>query len=181
MPESTATSTPAPARGVLRQMAAGEGDAYWFFDSLMVVRAHEPGQPIVIEATVAPGGGAPLHVHQDLDDTFYLVSGRLAMRCGEEAFAVEPGAYVALPHGVPHTFRVVSDEPAVMLQIHSDDSFLTFIKAVGQPATSRTLPAGPPAGDMDEALKVAALTGQPVIGPPMSDEEAAQIAAMPAA
>jgi mannose-6-phosphate isomerase-like protein (cupin superfamily) len=181
MTESTATSTPAPIQRLLRQTAAGEGDAYWFFDSLMTVRAAEPGQPIVIEATVAPGGGAPLHVHDDLDDTFYLVSGRLAMRCGEQAFAVEPGAYVALPHGIPHTFRVISDEPAVMLQIHTDDSFLRFIKAVGQPATSRTLPAGPPAADMDTAFKVAAETGQPVIGPPMSEEEAARIAAAPAA
>jgi mannose-6-phosphate isomerase-like protein (cupin superfamily) len=110
--------TGAPARGA-RRTAAGEGDAYWFFDSLMVARAHEPGQPVVIEATVAPGGGASLHVHHDLDDSFYLPSGRLAMRCGEQAFSVEPGAYVALPHGVPHTFRVISAEPAVMLQIHA--------------------------------------------------------------
>ncbi len=119
----------------------------------MTVRAAEPGQPIVIEATVAPGGGAPLHVHDDLDDSFYLVSGRLAMRCGEQAFPVEPGAYVALPHGVPHTFRVISDEPAVMLQIHTDDSFLRFIKAVGQPATSRTLPAGPSSGRPGHGLQ----------------------------
>jgi mannose-6-phosphate isomerase-like protein (cupin superfamily) len=110
--------TGAPARGA-RRTAAGEGDAYWFFDSLMAARAHEPGQPVVIEATVAPGGGASLHVHHDLDDSFYLPSGRLAMRCGEQAFSVEPGAYVALPHGVPHTFRVISTEPAVMLQIHA--------------------------------------------------------------
>jgi quercetin dioxygenase-like cupin family protein len=37
------------------------------------------------------------------------------MRCGEQAFAISPGAYVALPAGVPHAFRVVGDEPAVML------------------------------------------------------------------
>jgi len=78
--------------------AAGAGEAWWFFDSLMVVRSERPGQPVIIEATVAPGGGAPLHVHADLDDSFYLVSGRLAMRCGEQAFAVGPGGYVALPH-----------------------------------------------------------------------------------
>jgi hypothetical protein len=33
---------------------------------------------------------------------------------------------------------------------------------------------------MDTAVKVAAETGQPVVGPPMSDEEAARIAATPA-
>ena len=161
-----------------RHTAAGTGEAYWFFDSLMVFRADQPGQPVIIEATVAPGGGAPLHVHADLDDSFYLVSGRLAMRCGEQAFAVNPGDYVALPHGVPHTFRVVGDEPAVMLQVHADDSFLRFIREAGQPAPSRTLPPGLVlATDMDAAIETAARTGQPVIGPPMSDEEAAVVAA----
>ena len=156
--------------------AADTGEAYWFFDSLMVIRSEQPGQPVIIEATVAPGGGAPLHVHADLDDSFYLVSGRLAMRCGEQTFAVGPGGYVALPHGVPHTFRVVGDEPAVMLQVHADDSFLRFIRAAGRPAAARTLPpAGPPA-DLDAAFQAAAQTGQPVIGPPMSEEEAALIA-----
>jgi mannose-6-phosphate isomerase-like protein (cupin superfamily) len=63
---------------VLRRTTAGTGEAYWFFDPLMVIRSAEPDQPVITEATVAPGGGAPLHVHADLDDSFYLVSGRLA-------------------------------------------------------------------------------------------------------
>jgi len=161
--------------------AAEAGEAYWFFDSLMVIRSEQPGQPVIIEATVAPGGGAPLHVHTDLDDSFYLVSGRLAMRCGEQTFAVSPGGYVALPHGVPHTFRVLGDEPAVMLQVHEDDSFLRFIRAVGRPAAARTLPPAGPPTNLDTAFQVAASTGQPVIGPPMSEEEAVLIAARPAA
>ena len=95
----TQTATEQP---YARYAAAGAGEAYWFFDSLMVIQADQPGQPVIIEATLAPGGGAPLHVHHDLEDSFYLVSGRLAMRCGEQTFAVGPGAYVALPHGDPH-------------------------------------------------------------------------------
>ena len=99
------------------------------------------------------------------------------MRCGEQTFAVGPGGYVALPRGVPHTFRVVGDEPAVMLQVHAEDSFLRFVRQAGQPTASRTLPpAGAPI-DLDTAFRVAARTGQPVVGPPMSEEEAAGIAA----
>jgi mannose-6-phosphate isomerase-like protein (cupin superfamily) len=160
-----------------RRTASGGGEAYWFFDSLMVVRSGVDDLPVIIEATVAPGGGAPLHVHQDLDDSFYLVSGRLAMRCGDEAFVAEPGAYVALPHGVPHTFRVLGDEPAVMLQVHTDDSFLRFVRTVGRPATAPTLPADMAVTDLDAAFRVAAQTGQPVVGPPMTEEEAADVLA----
>lgn len=55
---------------------------------------------------------------------------------------------------------------------------LRFIRTVGQPATSRTLPPGLAlATDMDTALEIAAQTGQPLIGPPMSDEEAAAVTA----
>lgn len=28
-----------------RHTTAGTGEAYWFFDSLMVIRADQPGQP----------------------------------------------------------------------------------------------------------------------------------------
>jgi hypothetical protein len=118
----TQTATDQPRA---RHTAAGGGEAWWFFDSLMVIRADEPGQPIIIEATVAPGGGAPLHVH-------------------------------------------------------ADDSFLRFVREAGRPADRRTLPpTGPstgPQADLDAAFGAAARTGQPVIGPPMGEEEAGLIA-----
>lgn len=38
-----------------RHTTAGTGEAYWFFDSLMVIRADQPGQPVIIEA-VTPRG-----------------------------------------------------------------------------------------------------------------------------
>jgi len=176
MTDATEASVPGttPATGAAQRTAAGQGEAYWFFDSLMVIRSGQYGRPVIIEATVPPGGGAPLHQHAELDDCFYLVSGQLAMRCGAETFAVRPGDYVGLPHGVPHTFRVTGDQPAVMLQVHTDDSFLRFIQAVGYPASSRP---GPPEVDLDVAFAVAAQTGQPVIGPPMTEAEAQAITA----
>jgi len=82
MTDTHPAAAPATAQPLARYTTAETGEAYWFFDSLMVIRADQPGQPVIIEATVAPGGGAPLHVHADLDDSFYLVAGRLAMRHG---------------------------------------------------------------------------------------------------
>ncbi len=167
----------------LTHTAAGQGPAYWFFDSLAVLRTPAAGTlPAIIEMTVSPGGGAPLHVHPDLDDSFYLLDGRLAMRCGEHTFLARPGDYVVLPKGVPHTFRVVGSEPARMLQVHEDDSFLRFIQAVGIPAPAPGLPATTQLSiAFEEMPRIAADTGQPVIGPPMSEREASQIASAAAA
>jgi hypothetical protein len=64
-----------------------------------------------------------------------------------------------------------------MLQVHTDDSFLRFIQAVGVPAATPTLPASTQLGiPFDDMPRIAADTGQPVIGPPMSDDEARRIA-----
>jgi mannose-6-phosphate isomerase-like protein (cupin superfamily) len=154
--------------------APGEGEAYWFYGDLAIVRSPEGALPIIIEHHVGPGGAAPLHVHVDLDDSFYLLSGTLALRNDDDAFMAHAGDYVSLPQGIPHTLRVVGDEEVVMLQTHSAASFLNFIRAVGIPATH----SKPEMSTLDIPAmnRVAGETGQPVVGPPMSLEEAATIA-----
>ncbi len=150
-----------------------EGEAYWFYGDLAVVRSPRGATPIVIEHHVGPGGRAPLHLHHRLEDSFYLLSGELAMRCGDESFVVRAGDYVSLPKGVPHTLANVGDREAVMLQTHADSSFLDFIRAVGVPATQPR----PEFATMDiPAMNaIAGETGQPVLGPPMSVDEAKAI------
>jgi hypothetical protein len=129
-----------------------EGDAYWFYGDLAIVRSPEGALPVIIEHHIGPGASAPLHVHTAVDDSFYLVSGELAL---------------------PHTLHVMSPEEAVLLQTHDGPDFLNFIRAVGIPASQPK----PDLATMDfEAMNViAGQTGQPVIGPPMSEDEAAAI------
>jgi mannose-6-phosphate isomerase-like protein (cupin superfamily) len=172
------TATAAQPNGISRRAARTalrEGDAYWFYGDLVVVRSPEGADPIIIEHHVGPGGAAPLHIHVDLDDSFYVASGELAVRCGDDTFVARAGDYVSLPEGIPHTLRVVSDQEAVLLQTHAAASFLNFIKAVGIPATDPR----PDMAMLDFAAmnRVAGETGQPVVGPPMSAEEATAIVA----
>jgi|GEM_PF-867870 len=179
MSEATATMREGAARGTPRhatRTAVGEVEAYWFFGGLAVVRSPEGARPIVIQTTLPPGGVAPLHVHTELDDNIYVLSGRLAVRSGDRAFVLRAGDYVSEPAGVPQTLAVLDDAPAVILQIHASEDFLNFIREAGTPATDRT---GPPEGQLDyEALyRSAAATGQPVIGPPMGTDEVAAIVA----
>ncbi len=97
------------------------------------------------------------------------------MRCGDDTFVARAGDHVSLPEGIPHTLRVVSDEEAVLLQTHAAGSFLNFMKAVGVPATEPR----PDMATLDFAAmnRIAGETGQPVVGPPMSAEEATAIVA----
>jgi quercetin dioxygenase-like cupin family protein len=152
-----------------------EGQAYWFYGDLVVIRSPEGANPIIIEHHVPPGGAAPLHIHADLDDSFFLASGELAVRCGDDTLVARAGDYVSLPEGIPHTLRVLGDDEAVLLQTHAAASFLNFIKAVGVPTSYPR----PDIATMDFTAMnaVAGETGQPVIGPPMSAEEALAIVA----
>jgi mannose-6-phosphate isomerase-like protein (cupin superfamily) len=153
----------------------GEGTAYWFFGALAVLRSPDGALPIIIEMTVPPGGHTPLHVHTNLDDSFYLLSGHMAIRSGDETFVAHAGDYVSQPAGVPQTFFALDGKPAVLLQTHANDDFLNFIRQAGVAATDRiNLPDQPL--DFDQLYKLAAATGQPVIGPPMMEDEAARIA-----
>jgi mannose-6-phosphate isomerase-like protein (cupin superfamily) len=150
--------------------AAGEGEAYWFYGDLAIVRSPDGALPIIIEHQVGSGGAAPLHVHTGVDDSFFLVSGELALRCGEQTFVARAGDYVSLPKGVPHTLRVISAEMAVLLQTHDGPDFLNFIRAVGAAAS---MPRPDLAAMNFETMNaVAAETGQPVLGPLMSADEA---------
>jgi hypothetical protein len=120
-------------------------------------------------------GSAALHVHHDVDDSIYLLRGQLAMRCGVVIFVANAGDNVSLPKGVPHALSNVGDQEAVLLQTHDAGSFLTFIRSVG---ISADQPQPDPASLDDAAMnKVAGQTGQPVLGPPMSGEEARAILA----
>jgi quercetin dioxygenase-like cupin family protein len=155
--------------------ANGGGEAYWFYGDKAILLSPEGVLPVIIKHHVGPGAAAPLHVHHDVDDSFYLLSGQLVLRCGDDTFVASAGDYVCLPKGVPHALNNVGEEEAVLLQTHDADSFLTFIRSVGIPCDQPQ----PVPGSLDYAAMnaVAGETGTPVIGPPMTEQEARAIIA----
>lgn len=166
-----------PGRTTERQIATDRttSRAWWFLGTLAVLRNPEgaPRMPTVIELTVPPGGSPPRHIHDSLDDSFLLLDGEVVVRCGDETLVARPGAYVVLPHGVEHTFRVTSRDPARLLLVHGDDSFLRFIEELGTPTDELRLP--PPGDadvDVDTLAHASAEHGAPVVGPPLDADDA---------
>lgn len=68
------------------------------------------------QADPDPGGGpswqAPLHVHHDDDEAWYVLSGRMVFRLNEELHELGPGGAVIAHAGVAHTFGATGDQPA---------------------------------------------------------------------
>ncbi len=87
-----------------------QAQAWWFLDTLVVEhRCASEMNVVVLEMTLPAGSAPPLHVHDDLDDTWYILEGQMVVRCGGEELVVGAGHWVSMPRGVPHTFRVVGE------------------------------------------------------------------------
>ena len=72
-----------------------------------------------VEFTAAPGFDTGLHVHERLEETWYILEGELAFRMGDETFEAAPGACVFVPPRVPHAFANRADTTARFLLIMS--------------------------------------------------------------
>jgi mannose-6-phosphate isomerase-like protein (cupin superfamily) len=155
-----------------------QSPAWWFLDTLVVEHRGVPGfQAVVMEMTLPVGSTPPLHVHHDLDDTWYILDGDMAVRCGDDQLAVGAGFWVSMPRDVPHTFRVVGDRPARILLVHDRPSFRDFVRALSVPAGALVVPEAPFFPPMDEVGRAAAAHDLTPVGPPMTAEEAGAVLA----
>jgi quercetin dioxygenase-like cupin family protein len=158
--------------GEATTVAAGEGEATWFLQNHMTLKATAEltgGAYGLVESWIAAGASPPLHVHRREDEAFYVLAGELTIRCGDETFAAGPGSFTFLPRDVPHTFVVEGDEPAHVLTLLSPGGGERFFVAGGRPAEHAGLP---PAGPLDiEKMKRAAVEFESdIIGPPLAPQ-----------
>ncbi len=152
--------------------------AWWFLDTLVLEHRCAPDMStVVLEMTLPVGAAPPLHVHDDLDDTWYILKGDMVVRCGGDELVVGAGHWVSMPRGVPHTFRVVGDCEARILLVHDNASFRDFVREIGVPAGARVVPTQPVLPAMDELARVAGAHDLRPMGPPLSAEDTDQVLA----
>lgn len=160
-------TTEAPPRAMVR--GPDEGEAVWFLNNRMLVKASSEetgGAYGLVESWVGVGQGPPLHVHHREEEAFWVLSGRLRIRCGEDEYVAEAGAYALLPREVPHAFQVEGDEPAHLLTLISPGGGERFFVRAGRPAEGPGLP--PPAPpDIPALQRAAAEFGDEILGPPL--------------
>ena len=130
----------------------GAGEALWFLDTLMQVKlgaAAMGGALAVLEQLAPPGSATPMHRHDATDEHFYVLSGAVTFHGPGGARRCEAGAFVSVPRGTAHGFRVTDDGPARLLVISAPATFEQFVRAASSPAPSATLP--PPGAPPDPA------------------------------
>ena len=155
-----------------------EANAWWFLDTLVVEHRRAPQMTSVVLEMTLPVGHAPaLHVHDTLDDTWYILEGLMAVRCGDDEYVATAGHWVSMPRGVPHSFRVVGDRPARILAVHDNTTFRDFVSELGVPTDERVPPPHPSFPAIEELGRVAHAHDLAPVGPPMTEEQAQTIIA----
>ncbi|NUO40162.1 MAG: cupin domain-containing protein [Gemmatimonadaceae bacterium] len=97
-----------------------------------------PGSNIVLaewtaEAATGPEPlyQAPLHKHED-DEAWYVLSGVLRIRVGEDEVEVPAGGAAVVPGGTPHTYWNPGSEPARYLLVMGARTY-ELIQAIHSP------------------------------------------------
>ena len=153
-------------------LTADGGDAIWFVGTLMIIKAtkEETGDWSLIDWLMPAGSSPPTHIHRDEDEAFYVMEGRAPFYLDDEPFEGGPGSFVFLPRGVKHTFQVDPSGPARFMIVTSPEgNFEKFIREMGTPAQSLTLP--PLEEPLDEVRLAATMAkyDMDVVGPPAGE------------
>lgn len=89
---------------------------------------------VVVQWTAEVGDHwiAPLHVHYEDDEAWYVLRGKLGFRLGNEQVEAAPGSAVLARRGTPHTYRNTGSEQAEYLLI-MPPRIASLIEAIHEP------------------------------------------------
>ncbi len=140
-PVSTIRPQPqTPARDVTVHPPGG-GEAIWFLDNLLTVKASraEGAAYDLLENAMPVGSHTPFHAHDHEDEAFYVLEGTLRVYLdGDRVVELGPGGYLHIPAGTGHGFETLT--PVRMLVLCGGDGFLAMVREAGEPAQARELP-----------------------------------------
>ena len=118
---------------------ADSGPAFWLGGdrySFIAVGRQTAGAFAVYETFIPPGHGARPHVHSHESESFYVLSGRLAISVDSQATALEAGDFIHFPPGILYGFRNEGEEPVRLLTILIPAGLEEFVANAGVAAGS---------------------------------------------
>ena len=72
---------------------------------------------------------APLHLHRNDDESWYVLEGNLCVRSGTDVIEARAGAAVFVPRGTPHTYWNPGPGPTLYLLVMTSNIY-SLIKAI---------------------------------------------------
>ena len=121
--------------------------------TVLVTGEQTNGEYAVAHIIEPPKMGPPLHIHEDDDESFFIVNGQFTFYVGDEVFEAKAGDYVFAPRGIPHRF-VSGPEESEFIVTATPAGFDQFINELGTPVSKdASLPkAEPPSEEFMKRL-----------------------------
>ena len=108
----------------------------------------------------------PLHVQHDHDEVFYLMSGHVSIHLPGSRIDLGSGRAAFAPRGVPHTYRLESEEGARWLVATTSGAFADFVAEVAVPAEDDGYAPAALIPARQDLAAAAARAGIDLLGPP---------------
>lgn len=161
-----------PSSSAPYALATDEGDHRHFLNHLATTKvdAGDSGSMAAIEFSAPRGFGPPLHVHDDEDEVMIVLTGEMVFRSGDDERIASAGATIYLPHGVPHTFQVLSESArftTIAARLHGAPLFGRFVAELGDHLDEPVVPS-PIEVDPAAVAESGRRHGITILGPPPS-------------
>lgn len=134
---------------------AGEGEHWLVVTDVTTIKAsarHTSGRLLVLEVTVAAGGGPPVLHRHEYSETFIFQEGEFEVSTMDEdgsfgKLTVAAGDVVSIPSMAWHNFKNVGAVPGKFLAVHSPAVMEDFMREIGRRIDdphNPPVPEGPP-------------------------------------
>ena len=157
-----------PAELLPQSVSAADGPAFWFLNSLNIVKATTEstgGAYSMVHHTAPPGHATPYHIHHIEDEAFYVLDGEFTFIADGKKTILGPGGYIFLPRSIPHGIRCSGQVPSSMLILAMPGTgFVGMMTEMAEPATSRVLPS-PTAPNIEKLTMLCAKYKIDILGP----------------
>lgn len=103
-------------------ITASEGKTFPVGDSRITIKVGTDdtgGKYEIVESTLPPGFESPPHVHQRMEQAFYVLEGEVDFKLDDQTVRARAGALVRVPTGVSHAFSNPTRVWGKMLQVHT--------------------------------------------------------------
>ena len=93
---------------------------------VLVPSSATEGRFSVVELTEHPPYRTPAHVHPEMDESFYVLEGTLALELDGRSHRLPAGSFVHIPRGTVHAQGSADDRPVRLLTTLSPGAFEQF-------------------------------------------------------
>ncbi len=111
----------------------GYGEQRWYSDALGTEQVSFSWRRM---PPATGGRGSYGHRHPGQEEVYFVITGTVTFKVGDDVFEAGPGDLVVKPRGVAHAFWNAGDEPARILEIISPAGFERFFAELLEPESA---------------------------------------------